>query len=99
MSILNFGLFFIISFIGGYFVHKTNWKLRYLTPLCFFVIFFLSLFILSILFPEDWMNSNFFSIGGPNQLAKYALIMSFVFSSSTTMIIIVIVWAIRNKVF
>ncbi len=99
MSILNFGIFFIFSFIVGYFVHKTNWKIRYLTPLCFFVIFFLSLFILSILFPKDWMNSIFFSVEGPNQLARYALIMSCIFSSSTTLVIIVIIWAIRNKIF
>ncbi|ENW19442.1 Uncharacterised protein [Acinetobacter haemolyticus] len=99
MSILNFGIFFVVLLIVGYFVHKTKWKLRYLTPLCFSFSFLLSLFVFSILFPDDWVHMSFFSINGPNQLAMYALFMSFIFSLLTTLSLIMAVWAARNNVF
>lgn len=99
MSILDFGIFFVTLLVIGYFVHKKQWKLRYLAPFCFSFSFFLSLLVFSLLFPDDWVNMKFFTINGPNQLAIYALFMSLIFSLLTTFSLIVAVWAARNNVF
>lgn len=52
MSILGFAIFFIISYIVGSFVAKTEWKIRYLASISFistFIIVWLGFFITTLL--------------------------------------------------
>lgn len=49
MSILGFAIFFIISHIIGYFIAKTEWKIRHLAALSFistFIIVWLGFLLL-----------------------------------------------------
>lgn len=99
MSIFYLIIFFIVYFAIGYLIVKSGFKLRYLAPLSFLIVFSLVLFVLSILFPNDWYNVKFFSINGPNQLAIDTLLISFFLSLLVTSILILVVWAIRKNIF
>ncbi|AQZ81287.1 hypothetical protein BUM88_06545 [Acinetobacter calcoaceticus] len=98
MSILGFAIFFIFLYGIGYFVVKAGWKLRYLAPICFLSFFIITLFVLAILFPKDWINAQFFTIDGPNHLALLSLLISSSLSSLITFILVLIAWAIRYDV-
>ena len=98
MSILGFAIFFIFLYGIGYFVVKAGWKLRYLAPIWFLSFFIITLFVLAILFPKDWTNAQFFTIGGPNHLALLYLLISSSLSLLITFILVLVAWAIRHDV-
>jgi len=98
MSILGFAIFFIFLYGIGYFIFKIGWKLRYLAPIWFLSFFIITLFVLAILFPKDWINAQFFTIDGPNHLALLSLLISSSLSSLITFILVLVVWAIRHDV-
>ncbi|PJG67224.1 hypothetical protein CVD09_07070 [Acinetobacter seifertii] len=96
---MRFRYFFLISYIVGSFVAKTEWKIRYLAPIWFLSFFIITLFVLAILFPKDWTNAQFFTKDGPNHLALLSLLISSSLSSLITFILALVVWAIRHDVF
>ncbi|MNS53942.1 hypothetical protein D3C72_867160 [compost metagenome] len=98
MSILSFAIFFIFLYGMGYFVVKAGWKLRYLAPIWFLSFFIITLFVLAILFPKDWINAQFFTIHGPNHLALLSLLISSSLSSLITFILVLVAWATRHDV-
>ncbi|MFL4377180.1 hypothetical protein RJ731_06155 [Acinetobacter baumannii] len=95
---MEFRYFFIFLYSIGYFVVKARWKLRYLAPIWFLSFFIITLFVLAVLFPKDWTNAQFFTIGGPNHLALLYLLISSSLSSLITFILVLVVWAIRHDV-
>ncbi|ENX36002.1 hypothetical protein F889_00701 [Acinetobacter colistiniresistens] len=101
MSILSFGVFFIVSLMLGYFLYKKNWKLRYLAPICFAFVFLSAWILLSLLFYLDGRDVQFVLDG---RLSLNSRAIDLIFAASTlsllsTLLLITIVWAIRNDVF
>lgn len=70
----------------------------YWASLCFLSFFIITLFVLAILFPKDWINAQFFTIDGPNHLALLSLLISSSLSSLITFILVLVAWAIRYDV-
>lgn len=101
MSILGFAIFFIISHVIGYFIAKTKWKIRHLAALSFistFIIVWLS-FLLLLYFKGRYVQ---FFLDGRISLNWRAVDLFFVAGMSSTLLtllLVIVVWSIRNKVF
>ncbi|QNX42340.1 hypothetical protein IC787_07060 [Acinetobacter seifertii] len=101
MSILGFAFFFIISYIVGSFVAKTEWKIRHLAALSFistFIIVWLG-FLLLLYFKGRYVQ---FFLDGRISLNWRAVDLFFVAGMSSTLLtllLVIVVWSIRNKVF
>lgn len=101
MSILGFAIFFIILYIVGSFVAKTEWKIRYLAFISFistFIIVWLS-FLLLLYCKGRYIQ---FFMDGRISLNWRAVDLFFVAGMSSillTLLLVIVVWSIRNKVF
>ncbi|MRT39000.1 hypothetical protein GJV03_17725 [Acinetobacter sp. RIT698] len=101
MSILENLLSIIFVLFIGYWVSKTGWKLRYLAPWCFLVVFIL----VSLFVSRDYSNRgkviNFFVDGNfsPNPHAMDLLFVSTGLACVSTFLLVLSVWAIRKNVF
>ncbi|QNX81183.1 hypothetical protein IC775_06950 [Acinetobacter seifertii] len=101
MSILGFAIFFLISYIVGSFVAKTEWKIRHLAALSFistFIIVWLG-FLLLLYFKGRYVQ---FFLDGRISLNWRAVDLFFVAGMSSTLLtllLVIVVWSIRNKVF
>ena len=93
-------LFFIISHVIGYFIAKTKWRIRHLAALSFistFIIVWLGFYYYFIL-KEDM--SNFCGWKDIFELASSRFIFVAGMSSTLlTLLLVIVVWSIRNKVF
>ncbi|MCS6738712.1 hypothetical protein NOM94_02420 [Acinetobacter baumannii] len=101
MSILGFAIFFIISHVIGYFIAKTKWRIRHLAALFFistFIIVWLG-FLLLLYFKGRYVQ---FFVDGSISLNWRAVDLFFVAGMSSTLLtllLVIVVWSIRNKVF
>ncbi|MRT38997.1 hypothetical protein GJV03_17710 [Acinetobacter sp. RIT698] len=101
MSILENLLSIIFALFIGYLVSKTGWKLRYLAPFCFVVVFIVTWSVVSNFFSprkdviQFFMNGKFF----PNSYTFDLLFASTGLACVSTFLLVLSVWAIRKNVF
>ncbi|KKC44120.1 hypothetical protein UC75_00435 [Acinetobacter sp. V2] len=101
MSILGFAIFFIISHVIGYFIAKTEWKIRYLASFSFISTFIIVWLGFLLLFYCKGRYIQFF-MDGRISLNWRAVDLFFVAGMSSTLLtllLVIVVWSIRNKVF
>lgn len=100
MSIaINFSLF-IIALLIGCLIVKAGWRLKYLLPLCFTLVFVLVLG-LNLAFPVEGKAIQFLYNGKLvlNEYALEALSFSAFMSGLATFLLALIVLAIKHDVF
>ncbi|MBJ9705425.1 hypothetical protein [Acinetobacter calcoaceticus] len=101
MSIIFFSIFFTALLVFGYLAIKSKWKIKHLAFLCFVSVF---LFVFSIFLLILYMDGRYiqFFLDGEISLNSNAIDLFFVSGMSSflaTLLLIIVVWSVRNKVF
>ena len=101
MSIIFFCIFFAALLIFGYLAVKSKWKIKNLAFVCFVSVF---LFVFSVFLLILYIDGRYvqFFIDGKFSLNSRAIDLFFVAGMSSflaTLLLVIVVWAVRNKVF
>ncbi|WP_224965184.1 hypothetical protein [Acinetobacter guillouiae] len=98
MTYLLLGIYFFVLFVVSNFFVKKKWELKMIIPLVFLTLFFLIWLILQIIPYPNGRSVQYFVNGDLllNNTAWNSLSIAFSFSVITSLLLLIIVFGIRN---
>ncbi|QNX88399.1 hypothetical protein [Acinetobacter seifertii] len=101
MSIMFFCIFFAALLIFGYLAVKSKWEIKHLALVCFVSVFLFVFGVFLLILYVDGRYIQFF-VDGKISLNSNAIDLFFVAGMSSflaTLLLVIVVWSVRNKVF